>query len=63
MNYRGQEQYYFHFIYWKRTVTKGSHMGMALGNDKFKDELDNLTGRRLHNLPPSRKLGWRKKII
>jgi putative transposase len=34
--------------------------GMALGNDRFKSELTSLTGRRLHTLPPGRKLGWRK---
>jgi putative transposase len=33
---------------------------MALGNDRFKSELTSLTGRRLHSLPPGRKLGWRK---
>ncbi len=34
--------------------------GMALGNNRFKSELTSLTGRRLHTLPPGRKLGWRK---
>ena len=46
------------FGYWKITVTKASHSGMALGNDKFKDELENLKDRRLHNFPPGRKFGW-----
>ena len=40
-----------------RAATKS---GMALGNDRFKSELTSLTGRRLHHLPPGRKLGWRK---
>ena len=40
-----------------RAATKS---GMALGNDRFKSELTSLTGRRLHTLPPGRKLGWRK---
>jgi putative transposase len=35
-------------------------LGMALGNDRFKSELTSLIGRRLHALPPGRKLGWRK---
>jgi putative transposase len=33
---------------------------MALGNDRFKEELASLTGRRLQALPSGRKLGWRK---
>jgi hypothetical protein len=37
-----------------------SGSGMALGNDRFKSELTLLTGKRLHTLPPSRKLGWHK---
>ena len=40
-----------------RAATKS---GMALGNNRFKSELTSLTGRRLHPLPPGRKLGWRK---
>jgi putative transposase len=30
---------------------------MALGNERFKNELASLTGRRLHALPPGRKPG------
>jgi putative transposase len=44
-------------------IRRASHSNMTLGNDKFKDELENLTGRGLHNLPPGRKLGWRKNTI
>ena len=40
-----------------RAATKS---GMALGNERFKNELASLTGRRLHVLPPGRKPGWRK---
>jgi putative transposase len=40
-----------------RAATKS---GMALGNERFKNELASLTGRRLHTLPPGRKPGWRK---
>jgi putative transposase len=40
-----------------RAATKS---GMALGNERFKNELASLTGRRLHALPPGRKPGWRK---
>ncbi|MEO9944251.1 MAG: transposase [Paraglaciecola sp.] len=41
-------------------IRKTIHSGMALGNDRFKGELEMLTGRRLNSLPPGRKLGWRK---
>jgi putative transposase len=40
-----------------RAATKS---GLALGNDRFKDELSSLTGRRLFSLPPGRTVGWRK---
>jgi putative transposase len=33
---------------------------MALSNYRFKNELTSPTGRRLHTLPPGRKLRWRK---
>jgi putative transposase len=38
----------------------GNMSGIALGNERFKNELASLTGRRLHALPPGRKPGWRK---
>jgi putative transposase len=41
-----------------RAATKS---GLALGNDRFKNELSSLTGRRLYSLPPGRTIGWRKK--
>jgi putative transposase len=41
-----------------RAATKS---GLALGNDRFKDELTSLTGRRLYSLAPGRTVGWRKK--
>jgi putative transposase len=40
-----------------RAATKS---GMSLGNERFKNELASLTGRRLHALPPGIKPGWRK---
>jgi putative transposase len=45
---------------WLREMKAATQSSMALGNDRFKSELTSLTGRRLHTLPPSRKLGWRK---
>tara|TARA_R110002153_G_scaffold19073_5_gene65948 strand:+ start:6590 stop:6811 length:222 start_codon:yes stop_codon:yes gene_type:complete len=44
-------------------IRRASHSSMALGNEKFKDELENLTGRRLHLLASGRKLGWRKNAF
>jgi putative transposase len=44
-------------------IRTASHSGMALGNVRFKQGLETLTGRRLHNLPPGRKVGWRKSEI
>tara|TARA_B100000809_G_scaffold19840_2_gene17470 strand:+ start:23287 stop:23514 length:228 start_codon:yes stop_codon:yes gene_type:complete len=40
-----------------RAATKS---GMALGNDRFKQNLLSLTGRRLQPMPLGRKIGWRK---
>jgi putative transposase len=46
-----------------KDIRKVCHSTMALGNDKFKDELENLTGRRLHKRLPVRMSGWRIKTI
>ena len=35
--------------------------GMAIGNDRFKDEIEILTGRRLRPKKTGRPVGWRKK--
>jgi putative transposase len=43
-----------------KEMRAATQSGMALGNDRFKSELTSPTGRRLHTLPPGRKLGWRK---
>lgn len=37
-----------------------THKGMAVGNDRFKEELETLTGRRLKSKKRGRPLGWRK---
>ena len=35
--------------------------GMALGNDRFKDEVEDLTGKRLRPKKVGRPVGWRKE--
>jgi hypothetical protein len=35
--------------------------GMAIGHDRFKDEIEILTGRRLKPKKVGRPIGWRKK--
>jgi putative transposase len=35
--------------------------GMAIGHDRFKDEIEILTGRRLKPKKVGRRIGWRKK--
>ncbi len=39
------------------------HKGMAVGNDRFKEELETLTGRRLKPKKRGRPVGWRKEKI
>jgi putative transposase len=41
-----------------RSAVKG---GMALGNDQFKLELEDLTGRRQHKEKPGRPKGWQRQ--
>ena len=43
-----------------KEMRAATQSGMALSNVRFKSELTSLTSRRLHTLPPGRKLGWRK---
>ena len=42
-------------------IRAGVNKGMALGNDRFKDEVENLTGRRLRPKKVGRPVGWRKE--
>lgn len=41
-------------------IREGLNKGMALGNDRFKDEIEVLTGRRLKPKKAGRPVGWRK---
>ncbi len=42
-------------------IRDSTNKGMAVGNDRFKAEIEALTGRRLHLKKRGRPLGWRKK--
>ena len=42
-------------------IRSGTNRGMAIGHDRFKDEIEILTGRRLKPKKVGRPIGWRKK--
>ena len=42
-------------------IRSGVNKGMAVGNDRFKDESEMLTGRRLKPGNVGRPVGWRKE--
>ena len=44
-------------------IRSNTHKGMAIGNDRFKEELETLTGRRLKSKKRGRPIGWRKEKI
>ena len=42
-------------------IRSNTNKGMAIGHDRFKDEIEVLTGRRLKPKKAGRPVGWRKK--
>jgi putative transposase len=42
-------------------IRSSTNQGMAVGHDRFKDEIEVLTGRRLKTKKVGRPIGWRKK--
>ena len=44
-------------------IRDSTYKGMAVGNDRFKEELATLTGRRLTPKKRGRPVGWRKNAI
>jgi putative transposase len=42
-------------------IRSSTNKGMAIGHDRFKDEIEELTGRRLKAKKVGRPIGWRKK--
>jgi len=43
-------------------IRVGLNKGMAIGHDRFKEEVEVLTGRRLKSKKVGRPTGWRKKL-
>jgi len=43
-------------------IRSGINKGTAVGHDRFKDEIEKLTGRRLKPQKVGRPVGWRKKV-
>ena len=41
-------------------IRENTNKGMCVGNERFKIEIEALTGRRLHNKKRGRPVGWRK---
>ena len=46
-----------------KEIRENTHRGMAVGNDRFKEELEAMTGRRLRSKKRGRPLGWRKEKV
>ena len=44
-------------------IRLSTNKGMAIGHDRFKDEMELLTGRRLKPKKVGRPKGWRKKKV
>ena len=42
-------------------IRSNANKGMAIGHDRFKEEIEKLTGRRLNPQKAERSVGWRKK--
>ena len=42
-------------------IRSSTNKGMAIGHDRFKDEIEILTGRRLKAKKVVRPIGWRKE--
>lgn len=41
-------------------IRNGTNKGMVIGNDRFRDEIEALTGRRVREKKRGRPVGWRK---
>ena len=44
-------------------IRANTNKGLACGNDKFKQEIETLTGRRVKTMKRGRPLGWRKDNV
>jgi putative transposase len=43
-----------------KEIRDNSNKGLAIGDDRFKQEIETLTGRRLKSKKRGRPVGWRK---
>lgn len=43
-----------------KEIRENTNKGMAVGSERFKEEIEALTGRRLHSKKRGRPVGWRK---
>lgn len=46
-----------------KEIRTNTQKGMAIGNNRFKEELESLTGRRLQPKKRGRPVGWRKEKV
>jgi len=46
-----------------KEIRDNTHKGMAVGSDRFKEEIEMLTGRRLKSRKRGRRVGWRKETV
>lgn len=44
-----------------KEIRDSTHKGMAVGSERFKEEIEFLTGRRLKSKKRGRPVGWRKE--
>ena len=47
--------------YLLKVIRDSTNKGLAIGDESFKTEVENMTGRRLRSLRSGRPLGWRKQ--
>ena len=43
-----------------KKIRENTNKGMVVGNDRFREEIESLTGRRVKSKKRGRPLGWRK---
>jgi hypothetical protein len=44
-------------------IRTSTHKGIAVGKDRFKEEIEALTGRRVKSKKRGRPVGWRKERV
>jgi putative transposase len=44
-------------------IRGATNKGLALGNERFEEEVESLTGRRMTAKKRGRPVGWRKKVV